>query len=111
RGAATGAVGRGQVQLAGEARGAVIVLGAGDHGMRATVLGLAGGAVVSRRDGRLGMAMAMRLARRGVVGDDGSGGLGLGAHALGLLGLAALGGFRLLDAAAVGLGQAVLLFL
>src|SRR5690606_23469075 len=108
RGAAAGAVGRREVQLAGEARRVLVVLDAGDHGRRPAVL-LAGAAVVAGR-GRLRMAVAVGLARRRLFHRRGGGGLGLRAQALGLglLG-AATGLLGLLRAAAVGLGQALLL--
>src|SRR5690606_2712819 len=104
------AVGGGQVQLAREARGAVVVLHAGHHRVRTA--GLVLGAAIVARGGRLGMAMARRLAHGAflVRGERGGGGrFGLLTQELGfgfLLALA-LGGF--LRAALVLLGQALLL--
>src|SRR5690606_4945336 len=114
--AAARPVGRAQVQLSGEARGALVVLDPGDHHVRAAVaLVLGSGAtLVAARRCRFRMAMAMgagwlacggffiRRRRRGRQ-------LGFLARALGFgLGLALeFGG--LLDAALVLLGQALLL--
>src|SRR5690606_30442485 len=106
--AAARAVGGAQVHLAGEPAGALVVLDAGDHRMRAAGLVLVAGLVVGARGGRLGMAVAMTLAGQVFLGHrQGRGGaFGFGAGSL-FLGALALGGF--LGPALVGFGQALLL--
>src|SRR5690606_29111767 len=106
-GAAARAIGRAQVHLAGEARGALVVLGPGDHRVRAA--GLVARALVLGARGRLRVAVAMGLApdlfRRGQRRCLGGSALGLEPGGLFLAALAL--GF--LGAALVGLGQALLL--
>src|SRR5690606_5562358 len=105
-GASARPVGRAQVHLAREAAGALVVLDARDHRVRAAGLVPVPGLV---RRARLGMAVAMALARGGLgLGrQQRLGGGALGLEPGGLLFLALALGF--LGAALVLFGQALLL--
>src|SRR5690606_2679156 len=105
------AFGRAQVQLAGEARRAVVVLDARHHRVRAAVaLVLGTGVALVARRRRLGVAGAMRRLARGGIGlGRGDGLFGFLAQAFGLGLLLALEFGRLIGATLVFLGQALLL--
>src|SRR5690606_8480775 len=111
RGGAARAVGRAQVQLAGEAGGALVVLDALDHRMRTTVLLLLVSRALVARRCRLAMSMpGLARAATGFLGGNRGGGLlGFQAQAFGLgLGFLALAlGF--LDPLLVLFGQPLLL--
>src|SRR5690606_24676818 len=113
RGGAARAVGRGQGQLAGEARGILVVLDARDHRMRTAGLVLVPAAVVAARRRRLRVSVAMWLARGGFVlggrRGRGRGHFGLDAQALGFLFFLAPAFGGCLGAALVLLGRALLL--
>src|SRR5690606_20518065 len=116
-GAAARALGRAQVQLAGETGGVLIVLDTGDHRVRAAVaLVLGTGAALVARRRRLGMAMAMGRLARGRIGVGlgrasacAGGLLGFLAQPLGLGILLALELGGRVGTALVFLGQALLL--
>src|SRR5690606_7939116 len=112
RGAAARALGGAEVQLAGEARGIVVVLDARDHRVRAAVrLVLGAAAVVGARSGRLGMSMSVAALAHGrfFAGGGRRGEFRLGAQAFGFRLFLAFAFGRFLGAAAVVFLEALLL--